>query len=217
MISILLPTRQRVNFVIRAINSIVENAHSASNYEIIFGIDKDDQNSADQISEYINSLNRNVNFKIVLCDRYSYKGFHLYLNEMFKFSSGQLLWTYPDDVEIITKNWDLILKENVDELYVMVDLGSEWASWPFSIIPIISRKWIETTNRFSENSQSDLWLGEIAKELNIIKKVNLSCHVFNPSNGSQHNIEHYFSKMVQDEKHKDIEKLKCLTKTMEKV
>jgi len=216
MISILLPTRQRVGFVIRALNSIIGNASSSDNYEIIFGIDKDDEVSANEISNYINSLNKNVNFKVVLCDRYSYKGFHLYLNEMYKYSSGELLWTFPDDVAIVTKNWDLVLNENLNELYVMVDLGSEWASWPFSIIPIISRKWIETTNRFSENSQSDLWLGEIAKELNIIKKVNLSCYVFNPANGSQHNIEHYFSKMVQDEKHKDIEKLRCLVKTMEK-
>lgn len=212
-----MPTRQRVNFVKRTVNSIVNNCYSTDNYEIIFAIDNDDQDSAYEIKNYIEHLNKNVNFKIVLCERYYYKGFHLYLSELYKHSCGDLLWTLPDDVEITTLNWDLILQENINELYIMVDLGAAWTAWPFSIIPIISKKWIEITNRFSENSQSDLWLGEIAKELNIIKKVNLSCNVFYPANGSQHNIEDYFSIKVQNEKLRDIEKLKYLIKTMEKV
>ena len=210
MISLLVPTRGRYPFVEKMLYSIIQNAHSNENFEILFGIDNDDIETANKINNLL--LDKNINYKIILFDRLYYKGFHLYLNELYKHSSGELIWTYPDDVEILTKDWDLILKQYENEMYLMVDLGYGWRDWSFSIIPIISKKWIETTCRFSENSQTDLWLGEIAKELNIITKVPVTCNVFYPANGSQHNISDFLSKKVQDEKKIDIQKLKTILK-----
>ena len=72
-----------------------------------------------------------------------------------------------------------------------------------------SKKWIEVTGRFAENSQTDCWLGEIARDLNIIKRVdNVNCNLYHPSDGSQHNMQSYFSKEKQDLRLEDQEKIR---------
>ena len=210
IISLLVPTRNRFSFVKRMVDSIINTSSDSNNYEILFAVDNDDSEAANNIDAYLKE--KNINYNIIFFERLYYKNFNLYLDGLYKHAKGELLWTFPDDVEIKTHNWDLILKEYKNEMYLMVDLGLQWQDWPFSIIPIISRKWIETTGGFGINSQTDLWLGEIAKELNIIKKIPICCEVFFPANGNQHNVQDFLSEKVQNEKYKHLEKIKSVLK-----
>jgi glycosyltransferase involved in cell wall biosynthesis len=206
LVSILMPTRNRLQNLEKAVTSIVNTASSKNNYEILFGVDSDDQNSIESIPVLLQD--KNINYKIIITERKYYKGFHLYLYELYKNSSGDLLWSFPDDLEILTKNWDLLLLENKNSFYIMVDMGPAYSNWTFSLVPIISRKWIEITNRFAENSQTDLWLGEIARELKIIQQVPILTNLFCFSNTVQHNMEHYFSTECIQQRHDDLTKIK---------
>ena len=208
MISLLTPTRDRFNNIKKMIDSITSTAFSQENYEIIFGVDNDDLKTANSINEYLSD--KNINFKIVYFERLFYKNFHLYMYELYKHSKGDLLWLFPDDVEILTNHWDIILEEYKNEMYLMVELNDEHKDWEFSLIPIISSKWPNVVGRIADNSQTDLWLGEIARSLKIIKKVKIKCNIFNPADGSQHNMGDFLSKEKRAEQQKDLLKIQLI-------
>jgi len=160
MVSIFIPTRHGVNTLTRTLNSIIYKSSNKDNYEILFAVDTDDVETSEYIDNYFIDLD--INYKKVLFEPLGYKKLHVYQNELYKESVGNMLWIFGDDVEITTQDWDKIVLDNINENYLYCYFNSGFDSWSFSIYPIVSRVWVETTSRFSNNSQTDLWLGYIA-------------------------------------------------------
>lgn len=191
MISLLLTTKGRPSILKRSLDSIIGNASSVDNYEIIFGIDDNDDSTLIFLNEYL--LNKNINHKIITTEPVGYKNLYKLQNLLANESKGELLWPFVDDVEICSKNWDLELINNINEVYIFVKFTCGYNSWPFSILPIISKRWFTATGRFSNNSQTDLWLGHIADDLSIVKKLDsVICNLFLPSDASQHNTGSFY-------------------------
>lgn len=197
MISLLIPTRKRFHFIKKSLSSVVRQADNKNQYEVLFGIDDDDLETRDLIQQYCTELD--INYKIIIFKRLYYKNFHVYVYELFKHASGELLWAaYPDDMEILTPYWDTILNQKyIDRLYLKTrfkcnphrnNYACEFDSWKYSVAPILNRKWLEATQRIGCNSQTDVWLGTIASELNIVTVVDeITCDIFNYADGNQHN------------------------------
>lgn len=199
MISILTPARGRFHFLERTLNSVISNANSKDNYEILIGMDNDDVDTISKVEGFFTG--KDVNYKIIIFERLFYKNFHLYIDGLYKESMGDFIWTLPDDCEVNTKDWDVIIDgyNSMEQLYLKVRLSCQYDTWPFSIIPIISKKWIEITGRIGECSQTDAWFGLIASELNIVTTIDVHCNLFNVSDGSQHsNIYEYKNEMEKD-------------------
>jgi len=186
MISIFLPTRYRLPFCLpRAIESIVYNSSSKENFEIIFGVDNDDQYTL----SFLKQLPKDINYQIVSLDPPGYKRLYIYFDKMSEIAKGDFFWLFPDDVEILTRNWDLEILNKKDEMYLYASLGPTYDSWPYSLIPIISNRWYHATSRISGNAQADCWLGCIAYDLDIVTKINVVCNLFMMSDGSKHDTE----------------------------
>ena len=202
MISVIIPTRNRIENLKRVINSLKHNANSPDNYEILLGIDNDDTN----IYEF------DGNVKIINFERLGYLQFHKYTTKLVIESKGQLIWSLPDDCEILTKNHNEFIEKNsllknIDKLYLKPKMTCGYNDWKFSIIPVFNKKWLEITGRISENSQTDLWLGHIADDLNIVHDVDILCNLFEPSNGLQHDSVNFYTR-DKDEWEIDKEKIK---------
>jgi len=144
MISIIFPTRSKINELEITLNSIIDNASDEANYEIILGVDNDDSETINFLNTFI--LNKN-NIKVVFFERLFYKNLHLYFNKLSEMSNGNLLWCLADDCKILSKDWDIYLKKYENEFnYVKVNLlESNWDSH-FSLIPIIPKKWFVSAN-----------------------------------------------------------------------
>jgi hypothetical protein len=195
MISLLIPTREKFENLKVCLDSFINLSKSLDNFEILLAMDNDDIETIKKIQTYITEKNVS-NIFIIEGERMYYANFHKYMLRLFEKSKGNLLWLLADDVEVKTLGWDdTILKHfnDSDFLYAHVKiLGHE--VWNFSLVPIIQRKWVEITERISENSQTDLWLGHIAEDLNIIYKINeVEVSIFQDANGLQHNSGKFYT------------------------
>lgn len=100
--SIIVPSRGRPNRLKLFINSIIQTCYDQRNFEIIVGLDEDDNHNYDcinfkkNISTSIGPQNRTMG-KITL--------------DCIKKSNGKYLFLCNDDVIFCTKNWDITLKE----------------------------------------------------------------------------------------------------------
>jgi hypothetical protein len=204
MISLLIPTRGRPSILLRSLESIIHSASSTENYEILFGVDKDDTNTTTFLNELSILKEKQVNYKVYLFDPLGYKQLHVYFNFLAEQTNGDLLWVFPDDYEILTKNWDLELLQNKDDLYIYVPFGNE--AWTFSLAPIISKKWFNLTGRITNNAQTDLWVGHIADDLKIIKRVSIQTRFFLNADGSQHDSHNFYTR-DKEEWEKDKQKI----------
>jgi hypothetical protein len=198
MVSIFFPTKGKTSsFLDRCINSLISKSFLKTNYEIIFGVDSDDLNSIN----FVNNLSpEDVNYQVVTMEPMGYKSLYKFQNKMAEVAKGDFFWIFSDDVEVLTDNWDEEILKNKGEMYLCVSLGSGYDHWPYSLFPIISKKWYEVTGRISGNSQTDCWLGCIAYDLQMIKKVPITCNLFQLSDGSQHDTERLSTSQREDHK-----------------
>ena len=164
MISIIIPTREKVKELNITLDSIISTANSISNYEILLGVDYDDVETI----EFVNNYSSDSNIKVIYFDRQYYNNLHVYYNILSENAVGDLLWMFADDCKILSNDWDLYLKKyEITFNYIKVKLiESNWKT-NFSLIPIIPKKWFDLTHRISEYSQIDGWLWGIAMNLNI--------------------------------------------------
>jgi len=212
MISIFLPTKNRLDALPRCLASLINKSSSKENYEVIFGIDSDDKNTLD----YVEKLSTDaLNFKIVVLEPLGYRSLYKFHNKMAEISKGDFFWAFSDDIEVVSENWDLEILKNRDQIYLYVSLGSHYDNcWPYSLYPIISRKWYETTGRISENVHTDGWLGCIAYDLQLIKRIPVSCNLFIHSTGENHDLEN-LSTIHRKEHLIDKKKIKELTNAID--
>ena len=77
IISLLVPTRNRFSFVKRMVDSIINTSSDSNNYEILFAVDNDDSEAANNIDAYLKE--KNINYNIIFFERLYYKNFNLYL------------------------------------------------------------------------------------------------------------------------------------------
>ena len=122
LVSVLIPTRNRVLLLKSSINSIIKNVDDCAGIEILFRVDDDDINTINAIKDlpfdnlYINNEKmdypKNIKFDKVVDMHFiigtrgkGYEIIHEYFNELFKISKGIWLFTGSDDIEIISSDW----------------------------------------------------------------------------------------------------------------
>lgn len=105
LISILIPTRNRVQLLKECLDSINIKTHDHSLVEILLKIDTDDTNTIDFINQY-KSISR-VLIKDIITDRKKgYGSLDEHMNYLSSFSEAEFLLGLNDDVEILTEGWE---------------------------------------------------------------------------------------------------------------
>jgi hypothetical protein len=169
-ISILLPTRKRFESFKVSIDSLFNNCNNTENFEVLVAIDLDDD-EIDKIKEY--SSNKD-NIKLFYYERQFYRGLHNYYNDLSLKSEGSSLFLWNDDAIMKSQNWDLEIINKHKDFCVLspkVDTMEQYWSTQGVLFPIIPKKWIDITGKWSHVPSCDSWTDVISKRLGILVNV----------------------------------------------
>ena len=109
-ISILVPTRNRFNNIVRLIKSIKDTAYDFNNIEILLYVDNDDTNT-------LHSINKNRKDLHGACVYTGKQGtLGSAYNALYKKCTGNIIMSGADDIIFKTKDWDKILLDNFNKL-----------------------------------------------------------------------------------------------------
>ena len=173
-ISLILPTKNNTTSLARCLESLEKKTYNGKNLEVLLGVNNDDYNTINFI-ENLKEFKFEIK-KILVEKNKNYFDLAEIKNQMVKTSSGKFFFTYSDDDEMLTLNWDKILIEKIkklpkDEIYLLFPSHNQRNSnTPLEII--ISRKWFETINKFNNTFEGDTEMYIISKLLNRIFKIN---------------------------------------------
>lgn len=190
-VSLLVPTRNNINGLAILLETLYANASNNFDWEILFAYDRDDINTK-QFLEQVVSIKNNV--RIFEFEHKGYPRLHEYFNFLCEKTNSKWLWSLADDIEIICKNWNDLFQERDFKLLHTI-IGNDHN--PMPLCPAIPKKWHDIVGHFSQNSQSDCWIGHIGNNLKIIKKT--PCPFINinrAANGGQHQSVHFYSTCV---------------------
>jgi hypothetical protein len=152
MISALIPSRNRPDGLIHAVESLRSNASRASNVEILVAIDMDDEETL-KVSSLIAPC------KIYVCERYGYKRLHEYYNTLANLAQGGWLLLFNDDAECVTKLWDTNVEAHDETIPRYLCGTTNHSEYP--CFPLISRKAYEVMGCFSRHRSNDGFLKEV--------------------------------------------------------
>lgn len=153
MISFLLPTRGRPEWLVRTIANL--HAMTKREHEIIIGIDADDPT----LTDYMNMLTQEP-YKIFPQRTQPSAA----VNALLPYALGDILCPMADDIEIHTKDWD--------DALLSLPADGLWVAWPHDggngkcTIPIMGRAWAQTVGHVFppvlERWYGDTWVGDVA-------------------------------------------------------
>lgn len=145
--SLLTPTRKRVSYLKKLCSSIANTAYDTQDLELLVACDDDDQDTH----------NMKLNYPWVsLFSRPRINNISAYFNWLYLHSCGKYIWVLNDDVEILTDNWDSIIKEKLSK-YEIVYGRARHNGWneqnPWSPFPILTREAIEAVGFVMDERQ----------------------------------------------------------------
>ena len=112
-ISLLLPTRDRVEHLNRFCHSLLENSFSIKNIEIILYIDSDDLASQQYVNDYLN-ITKLIGPKLTMGQ---------YNSVCYQHSIGNIVMLVNDDLIVQTKDWDKLLFDRLAKVSSKVFLA----------------------------------------------------------------------------------------------
>jgi len=168
LISLLCPTRGRINNIKALLNSIVETSKNVNFIEVVFYIDNDDYNLILNINNLLNEFS-NINLKVILGDRITLS--HMW-NICYKYSKGDILMHCADDIIFKSKYWDSEVIKAFDDsndkiLFVYGSDGNHKND--FGTHGFLHRNWANILGYFTppyfSNNYCDTWLNDVAKSI----------------------------------------------------
>ncbi len=234
IISILIPTRNRVNRLKKSLDALFKTCYNKHNFEILCGVDDDDFETINFLNNYIVNYS---NIKYFLFKNEGYKNIYKIHNHLATQSSGYFLFPYADDSEMLSYNWDLVIKEHNNKFLVLNplinslkhyvrNLDPNIPKYVWFAYPIFPKKLVDVTGRISNNSAIDSWISELVynAEIPCIQEDNIIIeHYRFDETKNENDIDSLYYKVVNDrdfirsdfhaeyqvqERIKDIEKLK---------
>jgi len=136
LVSILIPTRKRVDLLDRTLKNIIEMSNPTNdNYEIIVKVDFDDHETIDYIKTWSNEK-QNINF-IINSRLDGYYSLTDHNEMMIDCAKGKYMFCYNDDLLMTTQNWNDILKEKLKETKYIFLIVSGHLTKMVLLIPLL--------------------------------------------------------------------------------
>ena len=169
LISILIPCRPKRPDLIRdCLRSLVDKTSDKDEVEICIKVDIGDMETMFAVNTFVDKLD----IKVIRLDGSRGKAdFAFYTNELAKKSTGDLIWWWSDEVRILTDDWDNLMTayrhffREVATLYPAIEKGTP------GCYPIITRRWLELTGRWSWSVAVDWWIWAVAARVPSINKM----------------------------------------------
>lgn len=165
-VSFLMPTRKRPQMLFNSIGSLMDTATGA--FEILLALDNDDP-TAPEVEAMVELNNWGDRVFIHRYERQTYRGFHNYINDLARKASGDWLHLWNDDCLMRKSGWHEAISAFDGKFVVLnpfVDTMAEYCRHNNQMLfPIIPKKWIQITGRWSNNCACDTWVQDISREL----------------------------------------------------
>lgn len=171
LISVLLPTRNRVNLVNRSVESLLSKSLDPSRVEILVAYDEDDLVS----QEYFNgsawkSLIGVAHNQVCCCPRWGYSGLNRYYTTMAKQARGQWFMVWNDDAVMLTEGWDQHLANNQDFIGLL-HMETENFKKSLTLFPLIPKVWLDLFGELSQHQLNDSWIQDICHEADAVREI----------------------------------------------
>ena len=168
-VSFIYPTRKRFELFKKSTDSLINNCNDINNLEVLVGMDDDDVDTIELVRDYIKDKEF---IKLFVTERYTYGHLNYYVNYLSKESTGEYLFLWNDDCYMESKDFDLVMDKYKDKFVVLNPLVTNHVDFcrihSGNLFPIIPRKWIEITGRWSGSAANDTWIEMISKSTNIV-------------------------------------------------
>jgi hypothetical protein len=175
MISILLPTRNRVVALEKSLLSLLTTASDPTNIEVLLAIDSDDSSSAEYLAstQWHNIVAKySFNPVVVTSERKGYLNLNQYVNLLGDKARGEWLMFWNDDAEMLTPGWDTHIQYKT--YFGCLRMPCENQPHPFALFPIIPKRWVDVFGCISPVTHSDWWVYNVCIALNRVKDIPVS-------------------------------------------
>lgn len=166
LISVLLPTRKRIDMLRSSLTSLLDRAHHPEDIEILIAYDDDDDQSHAFFSErewmdFISTWP--VTHSLSRVPRWGYRCLHHYVNHLASISKGKWVLFWNDDALMETENWDDHVREH-QEFVGLLHITASNMPMTCSIFPLIHRGWIDLFGCVSPINHADSWISDVCRK-----------------------------------------------------
>jgi hypothetical protein len=172
-IAMLLATRGRTDMLGRSIRSLVELADNISRVQLMFAFDDDDEVGfkyfTDDLKPWMDE--QKINYTAMRFKRMGYVNLHKYNNAMAKQTDTKWLVIWNDDAVMQSKGWDSTIMSYYGEFKLLSFKTHNMH--PYSIFPIVPRKWYDLLGYISPHPTQDGWVSQQAYMLDIYQRIDV--------------------------------------------
>jgi hypothetical protein len=170
-IAILLPTRGRADMLERSIKSLVTLANNKARIQIMFGFDNDDEVGVEHFESVVQPWldEQGVTYTAMGFEPLGYIRLNEYVNELARNSDARWLVFWNDDAVMETQDWDAEIMKRSGQFKLLAFQTHNLH--PYSIFPIVPRKWLDLLGYLSPHQISDAWLSQQAFMLDIMERI----------------------------------------------
>lgn len=170
-IAVLLATRGRAEPLGRSIRSMVELAAMPDRIQFMFAFDDDDTIGLDYFNNNLKPWldERKLHYTAMSFKRMGYVNLHKYNNAMAKQTDSQWLVIWNDDAVMETAGWDQEIMICSGQFNLLAFRTHNMH--PYSIFPIVPRKWYDILGYISPHPSQDAWVSQQAYMLDIYQRI----------------------------------------------
>lgn len=173
LVSVMLPTRQRVPLLERTVRSLLETASQPSAVELNVAYDEDD----DETHAYLTSeawqqlLDKfGATSQTHRCPAWGYGELHNYYNLLASTANGKWLLLWNDDCIMVGKDWDQQVRENQDFVGLLHMVTDKFRS-ELALFPLVPRVWTDIFGKLSLCNLCDSWVQDICYEIGAVRMI----------------------------------------------
>jgi hypothetical protein len=170
-IAVLLPTRGRTTSLGRSIHSVINLADAPERLQLMFAFDNDDTVGIEYFTTELQPWldEREIDYTAMQMQRQGYHRLNVYNNILAKQADAHWFMCWNDDAVMETQGWDTEIMKYQGQFKLLA--VHTHRDHPYSIFPIVPRKWYELVGYLSPHSVGDAWLSQQAYMLDIWERI----------------------------------------------
>ena len=176
LVSVLLPTRNRIELVHRSVQSLLSKSLNPGRVEIITAYDEDDLASHNYFQgEQWRSLIKDfgAHSQVCCCPTWGYYELNRYYNAMAQQAHGQWFMIWNDDAVMLTSGWDQHVSDNQDFMG-MLHMATENFKPTLTLFPLVSRIWLNLFGEISHHQITDSWIQDVCHQADAVREIPVS-------------------------------------------
>lgn len=170
-IAVLLATRGRTQALQRSVETLFERADNPQSIQLMLAMDRDDTVGRDYFQSHLQPWldSHDVHYTAMLFDPMGYVNLNVYNNKLAAQTDSHWFVIWNDDAVMQTQGWDTAITAYNDQFRLLA--FHTHRDHPYSIFPIVPRKWYELLGYISPHQAQDAWLSQQAYVLDIWERI----------------------------------------------